>query len=116
MKTLIISDGAPMPAALRDVVQRGSTAVQERQVDELDASHIAQMDLDRIVFWSGSGSAALQGIARDYARVDAAERRETLVYVMADEGMNNADDVPQHERFVWPRDEDRLKMAFMTGA
>lgn len=116
MKTLIISDGAPMPPALRDVVQRGSTALQEQHVDELDASRIAQMDLDRIVFWSASGNAALQDIARDYARADATARRETLVYVVADEGMNSADGVPQHERFVWPRDEDRLKMAFMTGA
>jgi hypothetical protein len=116
MKTLIISDGGPMPAALRDVVKRGSTALQERHVDELDASRIAQMDLDRIVFWSASGSAALRDIARNYAQADAAERRETMVYVVADEGMNSADGVPQHERFVWPRDEDRLKMAFMTGA
>ncbi len=116
MKTLIINDGAPMPAALRDVVQRGSTALQERHVDELDPSRIAQMHLDRIVFWSASGSAALEDIARDYAKADAAARRETLVYVVADEGLTGADGVPQHERFVWPRDEDRLKMAFMTGA
>ncbi|MCA1559155.1 MAG: hypothetical protein LC753_02130 [Acidobacteria bacterium] len=115
MKTLIISDGAPMPAALRDVVQRGSTVLQERHVDELDASRIAQMNLDRIVFWSPSGSAALREIARDCAKADAVERRETMVYVVGDEGIT-PESVPQHERFVWPRDEDRLKMAFMTGA
>jgi hypothetical protein len=116
MKTLIISDGAPLPAALRAVVQRGSTAVQERHVDELDASRIAQMNLDRIVFWSPSGSAALRDIARDYAKAEAAEGRETMVYVVGDEGTTSAEGVPHHERFVWPRDEDRLKMAFMTGA
>jgi hypothetical protein len=38
-----------------------------------------------------------------------------IVYVTPDEGPAVAG-LAASEVFVWPRDEDRLKMAFMTGA
>jgi hypothetical protein len=115
MKTAIITDGAPMPDTLREVVQRGSTAVFEHHVDELDPARLAQMDLDRIVFWSATGDAAVRALARQYAKAEAAEGHEAMMYVVGEQGEKTAADVPLHELFVWPRDEDRLKMAFMTG-
>ena len=43
-----------------------------------------------------------------------AVRREAIVFVTPDD--SGVDGLAPNEFFVWPRDEDRLKMAFMTAA
>lgn len=114
MKTLIISGAGPaLPAALRDVIARGSTAVEERTAKETAAAN--RLDaVDRIVIWS-PGDAATARLAEQYAAAERKARREAIVFVTTDEGSRVAG-LAEHEQFCWPRDEDRLVMAFMTGA
>ena len=112
MKTVLISDGA-VPEQLRKVIARGSTSVEERRT--LDDDSAAMPVADRIVFWSTGADAALRQIASRLAQAEQAQRREAIVFVST----SPADSVPglsETERFVWPQDEDRLKMAFLTGA
>jgi hypothetical protein len=113
MKTLLISGRSPVPDAVRQVVEKGSTSVHERRADEVSAE--ASLEADRVVFWATSRDGELRDLAARCARAEARERREVIVYVTPDV----APDVPglaPNEVFVWPRDEDRLKIAFMTGA
>lgn len=113
MKTLLISD-APVPDRLREFITRGSTQVDERRVAD-EASSAAMPDADRIVFWSTGGDAGLRQLASRYAKAEKAERREAIVFVTT-----TADDpvagLSSTECFLWPQDEDRLRMAFLTGA
>jgi hypothetical protein len=115
MTTVLILGSAAAPEPLRDLVMRGSTSFREQRVDALEAA----MDLgaDRIVFWCAEDDAAVRRVAGRYAAAEAAARREAIVFVTA-EGAGGAvpDGLSPHEIFVWPRDEDRLKMAFLTGA
>jgi hypothetical protein len=112
MKTLLISGSEPVPAALRELIAKGSTSLLERRAGETSAS--AGLDADRVVFWAVTGDDDLRELARQLARAEARERREVIVFVSPDgsapEGLSD------NEIFGWPRDEDRLKMAFMTGA
>lgn len=114
MKTLLISGGdAPVPDALRAVIARGSTSVDERRAPDVDPS--ASLDAaDRIVFWS-AGDTAVRALAAQCASVERREGREALVFVTTDSGDSVAG-LSDTELYVWPRDEDRLIMAFMTGA
>jgi hypothetical protein len=54
-------------------------------------------------------------LAARLARAEKTSRREAIVFVTDHDG----DTVPglsETEFFVWPQDEDRLTMAFLTGA
>jgi hypothetical protein len=114
MKTLLIKGGdAPLPEALREVIVRGSTSIEERAPRQVNSSDSLD-EADRLVFWS-PGDRATRELAARCAAVERREGREAIVFVTT----NEADAVPglsQAELFVWPRDEDRLVMAFMTGA
>ena len=112
MKTILISGAQPLPAALRDVIAKGSTSLEERKPN--DTSPAAGLDADRVVFWAASGDRGVLELATKLARAEARERREVIVFVTPDGSA--ADGLSDNETFVWPRDEDRLKMAFMTGA
>lgn len=112
MKTLLINGRTRMPPAVREVIARGSTSLEERGADEAGG---ARIDVDRVVFWATRHDADLRDLASKYARAEARERREVIVYVTPDEDPAVAG-LGANEVFVWPRDEDRLKMAFMTGA
>jgi hypothetical protein len=121
MKTLLIHGRSPLPGALREVVQRGSTSVEDwpaAELDDLERGPI-RLDADRIVFWAAAGDddddEKVRRLASRYARAEAAERKEKLVFVSTDPASVALPDLSPHELFVWPRDEDRLKMAFMTG-
>ena len=46
--------------------------------------------------------------------LSAAERKDMLVVIAPDAAALPG--VPAAEIFLWPRDEDRLKLAFLTGA
>jgi hypothetical protein len=122
MKTVLITgSGAPLPGALREIIERGSTSVLERAASELTAEIPAdpggRLDADRIVFWSASDDAAVRRAAERFAAAEEAERRELLVFVTAEEGGTAPSPrLGPNEIFVWPRDEDRLTMAFLTGA
>lgn len=68
-----------------------------------------------------SGGAPLPDTLRDTITrgstsvVERAARRDVIVYVTS-EGQPPADGVAPDETYVWPCDEDKLTMAFMTGA
>jgi hypothetical protein len=116
MKTLIITGGTPMPAELREVVERGSTSLAEHRISERDSGSLS-LDVDRIVFWAATGDTGVRELAGRYASAESAERREVIVFVTSDpDSAVPLPGVPPNEFFVWPRDEDRLKMAFLTGA
>jgi len=115
MKTLLISGGtAPLPGALRTVIARGSTSVTERRAAGIDAA-AALAEVDRIVFWASSGDPAVHELAARFVRAEKASRREAIVFV-TDAGDRTVPGLSNSEFFVWPQDEDRLTMAFLTGA
>lgn len=116
MKTLLISGVGAPPAPLRDVIARGSTALQERRVDEISADAATRLEVDRIVFWAEPGDSAVATLARHCAKAERARRREAIVFVTSLGTEAQIEGLTPDEVFVWPRDEDRLKMAFMTGA
>jgi hypothetical protein len=116
MKTLLISGDAPPPAPLRDVVARGSTALQERRAADVSPEVAAQLQADRIVFWAAAGDSAVRAIARACVRAERAARREAIVFVTPQGTDAQVEGLSPHELFEWPRDEDRLKMAFLTSA
>ena len=116
MKTLLISGDVPPPAALRDVVSRGSTSLEERRAQDVPAEAAATLDADRVVLWAGDGDAAVREIARHCVRAERAQGREAIVFVTSQGVAAGVDGLSPHEVFEWPRDEDRLKMAFMTSA
>src|SRR5687767_3955292 len=114
MKTLLILGRTPLPASVRAVVERGSTSVVEKRAAELGAT-TPPADADRVVFWAAPGDAEVADLARAYSRGASPERQDTLIVISPDPAAVVAG-VSPGEIFVWPRDEDRLKMAFMTGA
>ncbi len=113
MQTLLITGSTPVPDALRETIERGSTSLVERRPSEVAAD--AALEVDRIVFWATDGDSQLRAIAERCARAEKRARREVIVFVTPDADADVSGLAP-HELFVWPRDEDRLKMAFMTGA
>jgi hypothetical protein len=115
MKTLLISGGSvPLPGTLREVIARGSTSLNERRAADIDPS-TALSEVDRVVFWASSGDAAIHDLAERFARAEKTSRREALVFV-TDAGERPVPGLSDTEFFVWPQDEDRLTMAFLTGA
>jgi hypothetical protein len=115
MKTLLISGGVtPLPDTLRDVITRGSTAVEQRRATDL-APGASMPDADRIVFWTTGSDPALRQLASRYAKAEQAERREKIVFVTTQPG-DRVPGLSTTEIFVWPQDQDRLTMAFLTGA
>jgi hypothetical protein len=116
MKTLFIRGSAAPPAPLRDVIARGSTAFQERRISEVSADATTLGDVDRIVFWAAADDAAVSALARQYARLEQAQRREAIVFVTPQGSEVQVPGLSPNEFYEWPCDEDRLKMAFMTGA
>ncbi len=113
MKTVLFTGEEPVPPALRELVQQGSTSFAERRA--ADAGEPPSLDVDRVVFWSAAGESSVGLLAAKYARTESAERREIIVFVTG-EPSAAVPELPANEVYVWPRDEDRLKMAFLTGA
>lgn len=115
MKTVLITGDAAMPPALRELVDRGSTSLDERRASDLGDA--PSLEADRLVFWAAGQDPAVARLVERYARREAAQRREVIVFVTAQTLASSAmPSLPANEVYVWPRDEDRLKMAFLTGA
>jgi hypothetical protein len=110
VKTLLISGSTPVPGKLVEIIERGSTSVARGT-----AVDVSRQTFDRIVFWAGPFDRALADAARTLATREAREHREAIVFVCEGEA-GPLDGVPANEQYVWPQDEDRLEMAFMTGA
>jgi len=115
MKTVVIRGAAPLPDELRDVIARGSTSVVEREAAELDGA--PPLEADRILFWNAADDPRLRALAERYAERERRERRESLLFVTSEAAApGGGDRLRPDEVFLWPRDEDRLVMAFMTSA
>jgi hypothetical protein len=115
MKTLLISGGeTPPPAPLVDLIARGSTALEQRRSADLLASE-SMPDADRIVFWSASDDSGVREVAARYHRAEQITHREAIVFVSGSRS-DAFPTLPNTETYVWPQDQDRLEMAFLTGA
>ena len=121
----MISGDAPLPAALRELVERGSTVVERRQAGELAARSEGERllpeealpnEVDRVVFWAAVQDPAVTRLANACARREGSAGREAIVFVAGEPGAAEGVEVSAAELYIWPRDEDRLTMAFLTGA
>ena len=113
MKTLLIAD-SPVPELLQEFITQGSTSVDQRRVAD-QAGGTDLPDVDRIVFWSSGPDAGLRELASRYAKAEQAQRREAILFVTAAAG-ESVPGLASTECYQWPLDEDRLRMAFLTGA
>ena len=112
MRTVIVRGNSPLPEALRDVIERGSTSVHECRVP---GPTPLPRDVDRVVYYVVGNDADVVASARQALSAERRDGAEKLVYVMGD-GAPDLEGLAPAECFCWPADEDRLKMAFMTSA
>ena len=112
MRTVIVRGRAALPEPLRELIQNGSTSFQECHVP---GPTPLPRDVDRIVFFTDGEDADVAAAARQAARAEKRDRTEKLVFVAAG-AATPVEGLTPNEMYVWPADEDRLKMAFMTGA
>jgi hypothetical protein len=103
-----------MPAALRELVERGSTVVEDRRAQ--DVADALPSGIDRVVFWAAASDPELTRVANACARRESSARRQVIAFVAGEAGAAAGLEIPPGELYVWPRDEDRLKLAFLTGA
>ena len=113
MKTVLVS-AARVPDDLRDILERGSTTFATLDATGVTPRAISQLSPDRIVFWHVPGDDDLETLANAIARRDPGEAATVIVFVSAGEAGTGQWLAPD-QVFVWPTDEDRLRMAFMTG-
>ena len=113
MKTLLIAGNTPVPATLRALVTHGSTSLEEHRADEISGT--LPHEVDRVVLWAATADPAMTTLVAAFARREQRQGREVVVYVASDDTFA-IEGLSPHEMYVWPRDEDRLKMAFLTGA
>jgi hypothetical protein len=112
MKVVLISGNTPPPEELRAMVARGSTALVEQAAG--DAGSVDDPAADRVVFWAAGGDEAVRDLAERYGR--ATDRRADVIVFVSAAGAAVPKGLSATERFEWPADEDRLRMAFETGA
>ncbi|MBA2304908.1 MAG: hypothetical protein H0W08_20065 [Acidobacteria bacterium] len=111
MRTVIVRGRVPLPEALRDVIERGSTSVHECRVP---GPTPLPRDVDRVVYFLAGPDPDVVASARQALSAERRDGSEKLVYVMADDAPD-VEGLAPTECFRWPADEDRLKMAFMSA-
>ena len=112
MRTVIVRGTAPLPEALRDVIERGSTSVHECRVP---GPTPLPRDVDRVVYYLTGPDPDVLASARQAVNAERSDGAEKLVYVMGEDAPS-VEGLSPAECFRWPADEDRLKMAFLTSA
>ena len=112
MRTVIVRGRAALPESLREMIENGSTSFHECHVP---GPTPLPRDVDRIVFFSDGEDPDVTAAARQAARAERKDRSEKLVFVSAGSPAT-VEGLSPNEVYCWPADEDRLKMAFMTGA
>ena len=112
VRTVIVRGSAAVPEALRDVIERGSTSVQECRVP---GPTPLPRDVDRVVYYLAGPDPDVLASARQAVSSERNDGDEKLVYIMAGDAPD-VEGLSPSECFHWPADEDRLKMAFMTSA
>src|SRR5919107_1704135 len=81
MRTVIVRGQSPLPDALRDVVERGSTSVQECRVP---GPTPLPRDVDRVVYFLAGPDPDVLASARQALSSEQRDHAEKLVYVMGD--------------------------------
>jgi hypothetical protein len=99
MRTWLIERGAPAPAELRTIVERGSTEVVPGDEPRPDG-------VDRVVVWLPAG------VVADALPTPDLDGPETLVIVPDGRAPRTSD---TSSVFCWPSDKDRLMVVFLTG-
>lgn len=112
VRTVIVRGAAPLPRALREVIERGSTSVQECRVP---GPTPLPRDVDRVVYYASGPDPDVIASATQAVNAERNDGDEKLVYVMAEDAPAIEGLAPA-ECFRWPADEDRLRMAFLTTA
>ena len=112
VRTVIVRGSAAVPEALRDVIERGSTSVQECRVP---GPTPLPRDVDRVVYFLAGPDPDVIASARQAVSAERNDGDEKLVYIMAGDAPD-VEGLSPSECFRWPADEDRLRMAFMTSA
>ena len=112
MRTVIVRGRAGIPEPLRQMIEHGSTSLHECRVP---GPTPLPRDVDRIVFFTPGDDDDVVAAARQAAKAERRDGAEKLVFVTTGDA-GAAEGLTANEVYVWPRDEDRLKMAFMTGA
>lgn len=113
VKTLLVTSSR-VPDDLREILERGSTAFDSLDASKLSPAAIAQRSPDRVVFWHVPGEDDLVKLADAMARLDPGEAATAIVFVSAG-SQGTGQWLAPDQVFSWPTDEDRLRMAFMTG-
>ena len=112
MKTVIVRGRAALPDSLREMIEDGSTSFHECHVP---GPTPLPRDVDRIVFFMAENDPDVIAAARQAARAEQKDRAEKLVFVTTGD-TGAVEGLAPNEVYAWPGDEDRLKMAFLTGA
>jgi hypothetical protein len=116
MKTLLIRGESEPPGEVREIVQAGSTSVDEVSTNELSTFVSRQgLGVDRIVVWAAPDDKAVQALATTYAATVPQEDPGALVYVTPANCARRPSGVSGDRCLSWPQDEDKLRMLFMTG-
>jgi hypothetical protein len=117
MRTILVTGKEAPPAELVEIVRRGSTSLDEVSTADL-STFVSRRGLgvDRIVFWSGHGDTEVRSLALNYATAAGADRPQEVVFVTASRDEMPVDGMARDEVLVWPRDAEKVRMMFMTGA
>ena len=116
MKTLLVSGKDPVPPDLREVVERGSTSLDEVSIGDLRTFVSREgLGVDRIVFWAGKSDPDVRTVAWNYATVAGADRPSQVVFISGAPAEAPLDGISAEELLIWPRDKDKVVMIFMTG-
>jgi hypothetical protein len=115
MRTLLITDREPVPAKLRHILAEGSTELDEVSAHDL-VTYVSQgaLGVDRLVFWAGRGDLAVRTLALNYATAEDRDHQQTIFFIAA-EPSAPIDGLTPDQMLVWPTDEDKLKLLFLTG-
>jgi hypothetical protein len=114
MMTLLIYGESQPPEALREILRKGSTAVDEVSTTEL--STFVSRDgfgVDRVVVWAAPDDQAVRALATNYA-ISEGERRG-LIYITPAGCSSRPAGVAPDRCLSWPEEEDKLRLFFMTG-
>ncbi len=117
MKTLFVRGHHPPPAELLDIIGNGSTSLDVISAQEL-VTYVSRegLGVDRLVLWAADSEPDVRSLAANYGSAAGAESRRSVFYVTVSETERPPEGLGPESVFVWPRDADKLKMAFMTGA
>lgn len=116
MKTVLIRGREAPPRELVDIVRQGSTSLDEISTRDLATfTSRESFGADRLVFWSGHEDADVRTLALNYTAVEDDLRAQRIVFVTAQPTEAPLDGMTREEVLVWPRDEEKIRMLFMTA-